>query len=128
MNMYNQKSAQSILEYVIFLTAAVVAIMVATVGLNTGVRNGLSTAEQVITDRISDTAAPSEIQTRDYYVAAGEHTDAGYMANTTAYGGAEYKNEYYFHEGDSDMSYVPAVGTVLDSDTSYVAPPPAGTK
>jgi hypothetical protein len=120
--------SQSILEYLITLTAIVIAIIIGTVGLKQGVQNGLDTAEdEIVNDYINDRDAPESVQEEGYYTPSSTDMFEGEAQSRDAYEGPQLSGGYYYHEGESNMDHVPEAGAIMDADYSFVAPPVAGT-
>jgi ABC-type lipoprotein release transport system permease subunit len=117
--------SQSMLEYLVTLVAIIIAIAAGTIGLNTGVTRGMNNAQRDIAQNITQSNPPAQVMGESYYSPTQTHTSDSNWQRVD-YGGAQYKNEYYYHEGPSDMSYVPEEGKPVDSDTGFVAPPKAG--
>ena len=136
---------QSILEYILAMTAIFIMVLIGTVGLKTGIQNnnlsdtlegGLDSAQgEIDSDYIRRTEPSDDVVSQDYFSSPQEFTSDSEWEQAgiheggdtyDGYGGPEYNtNQYYYHEGESDMSYVPTPGKVIDSDTSFVAPPVA---
>lgn len=116
---------QSILEYIIILAAVVVFILISTVGLGSGFNRGLSRnlnqrQRQVERDYTKRTRPPQEIQNQAYYAKPAKdlhEEDKGYIV-----GGHEKAGKYYFHEGPSDMSWVPQKGTITEEHSVPFTP------
>ncbi len=120
------KKAQVILEYLIVLTAIVVAIIGATVGFRNGLERNLNINSQIAQGIINGREAPTRIRQEPYYVNAQGRVDHRWHANIDAYGGLQFEANYYFHEGPSDTSHLPAKEKILDRDDSYQAQPSPG--
>lgn len=114
--------SQSILEYLIILGAIILAIVANTVGLQRSLQKNLDTNQKVLEAEAKGSEAPANVKNEEYYASASQQSNSEWN-NTDTYAGTAYKNQYYFHEGNSDMSYVPKEGTVLDKDETYVAVP-----
>ncbi|MDD5584312.1 MAG: hypothetical protein PHV55_04585 [Candidatus Omnitrophica bacterium] len=100
--MKQRTSAQSIVEYIITLAAIVVAIIAGTIGLRTGIEKSLNKTREDMEDNL-DTPAQGQ-----------EKNLTGLYGNPDEYTGNQTHEGYYFHEGPSDMSRVPANGTVIE--------------
>lgn len=116
-NVTTQKG-QSILEYIITLAVIVAAIIAGTIGMNSRVRKGLD-------DSLN---ATHENLTQDLEaIPTGETKDLGniYASQTPdPYTGNQTNGSYYFHEGESNMSYVPPVGCITETrDSSWQGTP-----
>ena len=98
MNMRGAIKAQSIMEYIITLAAIVVAIIIGTVGLQRGISTSLNATHDDLQGNLS---AVAQGQTKDL---------TGLYGNPNNYTGNQTHEGYYFHQGPSDMSWVPAVG------------------
>jgi hypothetical protein len=109
--------SQSILEYLIVLTAIIVAFIATTVGFRSGLQHNLDVNQKAVEERIESTTAPAEVKTEPYYTDSRQRSDSNWYVNadTKNISPAFQEGRYYFHEGNSDMSYVDADGTVLDT-------------
>ncbi|MCM8831739.1 MAG: hypothetical protein NC918_06085 [Candidatus Omnitrophica bacterium] len=126
------KSAQSILEYLITLTALVVLILFNTVGIKRGLQNNLEKSKPILEENIKSNDAPSEVKSEDYYSESRKKDDPGWYAKVDTYGGPQYDLGYYFHEGNTKLTHIIKDGEVvelkdnliLNKDSSYVAKKP----
>ncbi|UCC95663.1 MAG: hypothetical protein JSW40_02660 [Candidatus Omnitrophota bacterium] len=117
MKMHTTHKSQSIIEYIVYLTAVIILILVGVLGLNVGVRGGLDAAENKIDDELLDRTEPSsDIMEEEFYTPKEENHFDDEWANKDSYGGPEYApDEFYYHEGPSNMDYVPEDGKVLQT-------------
>lgn len=120
------RKSQSIMEYLIVLTAIIFVILANTVGLKRGVQTSLDKNQKILETQAKGNETPENVKSEDYYTSAHPRNDSEWTNNTDKYNNTAYKNEYYFHEGKSDMSYAPDNNTILDRDDTYVPPPPSG--
>jgi hypothetical protein len=115
--------SQSILEYLIVLTAIMVGIIASTVGFHRGLQNSLDEKQMAIEANIKGNETPQEVKNEAYYAAAHNRTDSAWSANIDQKNiSATFKPEqYYFHEGNSDMSgYDTTNGTVPSAGTGGI--------
>ena len=137
MKPYLKKSSrlktQSILEYLIVLSAILIVIIISTVGFSRGVQNSLglqnslnTTQDAIETGIIRDTQPPDTVVSQSYYTAPSENVSDPALSNSSVnnmdtYGGPEYTGGYNYDEwvrNNPDSAYnAPAAGTVISSDS-----------
>lgn len=127
--------SQSILEYLITLTAIVFVIIANTIGIKNGIQVNLDNSKPVVERFITNNQAPDEVKQNDYYVESKERNDPTWRATTDTYGGQQYELGYYFHEGETQIKYIKKDDQVIelkdnlifDEDNSYIPKKPAGS-
>jgi hypothetical protein len=97
----NPVKAQSILEYLIVLSAIIVVIVINTIGFSSGVQNSLNlqnslnTTSADVSTILNDANAPSKVTSQSYYNAPTEITSN--PNNTDTYGGPQYTGGYDYN-------------------------------
>lgn len=128
LNIQKTVKAQSILEYLLVLSAILIAIIVNTVGFHSGVQNsldlqkGLNTIQDGFSEGILVTEAPQKVTGQSYYTPARDHTsDQGWDNNIDTYGGPDYTGGYNYDEwvrSNPNSAYnAPKAGTIIGSTT-----------
>jgi hypothetical protein len=87
------ESAQSILEYLIVLSAIIVVIIISTIGFNTGIQNSLGLQNSLNTTQsdveviLNDANPPINVTNQSYYTPPSEITSN--PNSTDTYGGPQ---------------------------------------
>ncbi|MDD4955444.1 MAG: hypothetical protein PHP17_05355 [Candidatus Omnitrophica bacterium] len=96
------KKTQSILEYLIVLSAIIIVIVINTIGFNTGVQNSLglqnslNSTQQDASSILNSPSAPNTVTREPYYTPARDITTN--PNNTDAYNGPNYNGGYNYNE------------------------------
>jgi len=118
------KKAQSILEYLIVLSAIIVVIIINTVGFSTGIKNSLNlqksldiTQNAIETGIIRDAEPPSDVTSEAYYKPTSEITSN--PNKTDLYRGQEYTGGYDYDtwvKNNPNSAYnAPEAGTIVEN-------------
>ncbi|MCK9574314.1 MAG: hypothetical protein M0R20_08015, partial [Candidatus Omnitrophica bacterium] len=95
------ESAQSILEYLIVLSAIIVVIIISTIGFNTGIQNSLGLQNSLNTTQsdveviLNDANPPINVTNQSYYTPPSEITSN--PNSTDTYGGPQYTGGYDYN-------------------------------
>lgn len=120
MKLYQKKSGQSILEYLIVLSAIIVVIVINTIGFSSGIQNSLglqkslnSTAQDVNTI-VTDSNPPASVTNQSYYNAPSENIPSF----TNTYNGVNYTGGYDYDtwvRNNPNSAYnAPDAGTITN--------------
>ena len=119
------ESAQSIMEYLIVLSAIIVVIIISTIGFSTGIQNSLGLQNSLDTTQndvqaiLNDANAPTNVTSQSYYTPPSEITSN--PNSTDNYGGPEYTGGYDYDtwvRNNPDSAYnAPVVGTVVGDNS-----------
>ena len=96
------ESAQSIMEYLIVLSAIIVVIIISTIGFSTGIQNSLglqsslNTTQNDVQAILNDANAPTNVTSQSYYTPPSEITSN--PNSTDNYGGPQYTGGYNYND------------------------------
>lgn len=111
--------SQSILEYLIILSAIIIAILANTVGLQRGVQNSLDSTGNTLATNMSNATVPQSVGSEPYYTAPRNTTSSPTWGGTDTYGGPSYTGGYNYDEwvkNNPNSAYnAPQGGTILEN-------------